>query len=81
MADFDEHWGLGSTCHGKVLQQNRHGPLDRYYLAPNRYYLPPRKKQIQSRSGHLLFRRRVLDHCWYGQLRVQKSMILVFNDD
>ena len=44
MADFDEHWGLGSTCHGKVLQQNRHGPLDRYYLAPNRYYLAPEEK-------------------------------------
>jgi len=31
---FDEHQELGSTCLGYVLSQNRHGPLDRYYLAP-----------------------------------------------
>ena len=31
---FDEHQELGSTCLGQVLSQNRHGPLDRYYLAP-----------------------------------------------
>jgi len=31
---FDEHQELGSTCIGYVLSQNRHSPLDGYYLAP-----------------------------------------------
>ena len=33
---FDEHQGLSSTCLRKVLLQNRHGPLDRYYLTPEK---------------------------------------------
>jgi len=35
---FEEHPGLGSTCLGKVLPQNRHGPLYWNYVVLDRHY-------------------------------------------
>ena len=53
---FDKHQGLGNTCLGQVLPQNRQGFLDGYYLALDRYYQANEKKAnpIQIRPATFL---------------------------